>query len=142
MPLTKRKFVISGLFSPLFLAGCLSDSETKFDVNGNVAFTNSSGETVEITVWIIDRENWRRIWKDSFQLASSDDGAIRQGVVTSFGSYDVEATIEGPDEVASTVWRLQSEDRDSYYTEDGVVYYTIRVHVKSDGSLEIVGDGV
>jgi len=123
---TRRGFLASALLGTFFLSGCNFMSE----VGGNLALTNSSGESKAVTVRIADRSSGESILRDLYQVPASDDGILVADVVTQPGSYDVEATTDDGAEAASGIWRLN----------DG--YYSIRVGVLSDGSLRISGDGI
>ena len=129
---TRRQFVRSaGVVSTIIIAGCLGDKNDSDVVSGNLALTNSSGEAVGVTVRITDRESEERILRDPYQVPPSDDGILVEDVVTTTGSYDVEATAKDTDEAVSEVWNLPSSK-----------YYQVRVGILSDGSLNISGDGI
>ena len=132
---TRRRFVQSaGVASTIIIAGCLGNNDDSDRVSGNLALTNSSGEAVGVTVRITDGESEERILRDSYQVPPSDDGTLVEDVVTTAGSYDVEATAKDTDEAASEVWNLLSGDSQNYYQ--------VRVGILSDGSLKISGDGI
>lgn len=126
LSITKRRLMTTILPGILFLAGCSSESA----VSGNLALTNSSGESAEVTVKITDQESGDRILNDSYQVPASDDGILIEDVVTTPGSYELEASVTDSDESTSGVWRLPSDDDQDYYS--------IRISVLSDGSLSIL----
>ena len=129
---TRRQFVRSaGVASTIIIAGCLGDKNDSDRVGGNLALVNSSGEAVGVTVRITDRESEERILRDLYQVPPSDDGIFVEDVVTTTGSYDVEATAKDTDRAVSEVWNLPSSK-----------YYHLQVAILSDGSLKISGDGI
>ncbi len=127
--LSKREFIpltLGVLSSP----GC----SLRSDSGANLALTNSSGETVNITVEITDIGSEKILLMDSYQVPASDDGTLVQDIVMRSGDYNVGATVENTDEAASSVWRIPSGDNPENYS--------IRIGILSNGNLNISGDGI
>jgi len=162
MRISKRRFLTAVPLGVLLLSGCRSEpgegpnaeskktaitppdetadpeldeiTPSESETGANLALTNSTDESARITVIVTDTESGDPLLRDSYRVAASDDGALVEGVVTTTGRYEVEATVEDTDESASGIWRIPS-DADP-------AYYSIRIGLLSDGTLSISGEGI